>query len=89
MKRNELIEARRKKVDSNVRNRVNISFMIVDRIHAILEEQGLKQRDLAERLHKNESEISKWMRGSHNFTIETISAIETALNAPILSVVHS
>ena len=51
-----------------------------------MEEKGLKQKDLANLLGKNESEISKWMRGTHNFTIETISSIESALGAPILQV---
>ncbi len=38
-------------------------------------------------LDKNESEISKWMRGTHNFTIDTIAQIEKALGEPILQVV--
>ncbi|WP_302105488.1 helix-turn-helix transcriptional regulator, partial [uncultured Duncaniella sp.] len=72
MKRNSIIETRRAKVLPEVRQRVDLSFRIVDRIHNILEEQGLKQKDLATMLNKKESEISKWMRGTHNFTIETI-----------------
>jgi transcriptional regulator with XRE-family HTH domain len=86
MKRSRIIEARREKVSSEVRRRVNLSFLIVDRIHNILEEKGLKQKDLANMLGKNESEISKWMRGTHNFTIDTISSIEEALGMPILQV---
>ena len=86
MKRSSIIEARRAKVSPEVKRRVDLSFLIVDRIHNILEEKGLKQKDLANLLGKNESEISKWMRGTHNFTIETISAIESALGAPILQV---
>lgn len=63
--------------------------MIVDRIHYILEERGLKQKDLAGMLGKKESEISKWMRGTHNFTIDTILSIESALGQPILQVVEA
>ncbi len=87
MKRSSIIENRRAKVSHVVRNRVDMSFLIVDRIHAILQERGLKQKDLANMLNKKESEISKWMRGTHNFTIETISSIEEALGTPILQVV--
>lgn len=86
MKRNSIIEARRAKVSLETRRRVDLSFMIVDRIHYILEERGLKQKDLAMMLGKKESEISKWMRGTHNFTIETISSIENVLGTPILQV---
>lgn len=86
MKRNSIIGARRVIVSPEVRRRVDLSFLIVDRIHNILEEKGLKQKDLANMLGKKESEISKWMRGTHNFTIDTISSIENALGAPILQV---
>ena len=87
MKRSSIIEARRAKVSPEVRRRVDLSFLIVDRIHTILEERGLRQKDLASMLDKNESEISKWMRGTHNFTIETISQIENVLGVPILQVI--
>lgn len=86
MKRSSIIEARRANVSPEVRRRVDLSFLIVDRIHGILEEKGLKQKDLANMLGKKESEISKWMRGTHNFTIETITAIENVLNVQILQV---
>lgn len=89
MKRSSIIEARRATVSPEVRRRVDLSFLIVDRIHAILEAKGMKQKDLARLLGKNESEISRWMRGTHNFTIETISAIESVLGIPILEVVSA
>ncbi len=86
MKKSNIIEARRATVSPEVRRRIDLSFLIVDRIHTILEEKGLKQKDLALMLGKSESEISKWMRGTHNFTIETISSIENVLGIPILQV---
>lgn len=89
MNRSRIIDARRSKVSPEIRQRVDLSFMIIDRIHSILEEKGLRQKDLARLLGKNESEISKWMRGTHNFTIDTVSAIEKALDAPILQVVDA
>ncbi|MCD8386988.1 MAG: helix-turn-helix domain-containing protein [Bacteroidales bacterium] len=89
MKRSSIIDARREKVSPEVVRKVNLSFLIVDRIHALLESRGLRQKDLASMLDKKESEISKWMRGTHNFTIETISQIERVLGEPILEVVGS
>ena len=68
---------------------VSLSFKIVDRIQEILDDKGLKQKNLALRLGKKESEISKWMRGTHNFTIDTLMAIEDALGEPIIAVCHS
>lgn len=89
MKRSNILEERRKKVDPEIRKSVDLSFQIVDRIHDILVSKGLKQKDLATLLGKSEAEISKWMRGTHNFTIDTLVSIEDALEAPIVQVCHS
>lgn len=88
MKRSKIIEERRRQVSPEVRERVSLSFQIVDRIHEILVERSLRQKDLALMLGKSEAEISKWMRGTHNFTIDTVVAIEEALQVPILQVCH-
>ncbi len=45
MKSSNIIEARRTKVSPKVRQRVELACMILDRIHCILEEKGLKQKD--------------------------------------------
>lgn len=84
MKTSSIIEARRRKVNPEIRRMVDLSFKIVDRIHEILKAKGLKQKDLALRLGKKESEISRWMRGTHNFTIDTLIAIEDARVNPSL-----
>ena len=86
MRRSKILEERRRRVSPEVRDSVALSFRIVDRIHDILMEKGLKQKDLAQRLGKSEAEISKWMRGTHNFTIDTLVSIEDALDAPIVLV---
>ena len=82
------MEERRKHVNPETRERVSLSFQIVDRIHEILIARGLRQKDLAILLGKSEAEISKWMRGTHNFTIDTVVSIEEALHAPVLQVCH-
>jgi transcriptional regulator with XRE-family HTH domain len=72
-------------VPEEVKNYVDHSFEIVDQIHEILVSQGKTQRDLAEMLGKKESEISKWMRGTHNFTLKSIAKIESVLGETILT----
>ena len=59
MKRSSIIEARRMQVNPEVRQRVDLSFQIVDRIYEILQAKGLRQKDLAQLLGKKEAEISK------------------------------
>ena len=84
-----MLEKRMKAVPEEIRASVDMSFAIVDRICDILEAKGWKQKDLAERMGKTEAEISRWMRGTHNFTLDTIAAIQTALGERIIDVANS
>ena len=88
MKKNPRLEKRRKSIPHEIELFILKSFNIVDRIHEILKAKNLDQKDLALLLNKNESEISKWMSGTHNFTIKTISRIESVLEIPIIKVVN-
>ena len=53
MKWSKIIEERRRQVSPEVRERVSLSFQIVDRIHEILVERSLRQKDLALMLGKS------------------------------------
>lgn len=65
---------------------IDASFDLSDRIHEILESKGLTQKDLAEMLGKKESQVSKWMTGTHNFTIKTLALLEVKLGASIFQI---
>jgi transcriptional regulator with XRE-family HTH domain len=73
-------------ITPEIREDIDFSIALVNRIFDILEEKGITQRDLAKRLGKSETEISRWMQGTHNFTMATLKKIERALGAPILVV---
>lgn len=66
-----------------------LSFAIAERIVEVLKQKGMTQRDLAQKLNKRESEVSKWLTGRHNFTTNTIARIALALDAPIINVATS
>lgn len=63
-----------------------LSFGIAERIIEILKKNNLTQKDLARKLHKRESEISKWLTGRHNFTMQTIAKVETALGCKLIDI---
>lgn len=73
-------------VSDEVKRFVDHSFEVVNKIHEILERQGKTQRDLANLMGKNESEISKWMQGNHNFTLKSIAKIESVLGEKLFEV---
>jgi ribosome-binding protein aMBF1 (putative translation factor) len=49
------------------------------RIADALAAKGWNQRQLAEALGRKPSEIKKWLSGTHNFTIDTLSDLEEVL----------
>jgi transcriptional regulator with XRE-family HTH domain len=66
------------------KNYVSKSLEIVHQIELILREKNLNQKNLAQKLEKSEAEVSKWLSGTHNFTMRTLTAIETVLDAEII-----
>jgi ribosome-binding protein aMBF1 (putative translation factor) len=83
-KKNPRLEERRRNIPNDTKIFVEYSFQIVDKIHEILASKDIEQKDLARLLNKSESEISKWMTGTHNFTLKTISKIEDVLEEKLL-----
>lgn len=60
------------------------SLAMANYIETLLSNKGLKQKDLADKLGKSEAEISKWLSGTHNFTLRSIAKIEAVLNENII-----
>lgn len=50
-----------------------------------MEEQGLNQRELAERMNCTQQYVSKVLKGRENLSLETLYKIETALNFTIIN----
>lgn len=72
--------------DPAITKTVKKNLAIANRIGEVLKKKGLKPIDLATKLGKNKSEISKWLSGQHNFTTKTICKIEVALECDLISV---
>lgn len=66
---------------------VDKSMETADRIHSILKRRNITQKQFAKKLGKSESEISKWLSGTHNFTYKTLSKIEFALGEEIIMII--
>ncbi len=46
--------------------------------------KGIGKKELADKMNKRPSEITKWLSGTHNFTLDTISEISMALGSDLL-----
>ena len=48
--------------------------------------QNLSQKELAQKLDVSPQQVSKWLKGNENFTLETIVKIESILKIELISV---
>ncbi|MFN8429668.1 MAG: helix-turn-helix transcriptional regulator [Spirosomataceae bacterium] len=55
-------------------------------IDQIMQEKGIKQKDLAEKMDKRPSEISKWLKGGHNFTLKSLAKLQSELGEELLNI---
>lgn len=88
MKTNMLMDEIRQTMTPEMKKQMELSVSIANRIYEILEEKGMSQKDLAHALGKTETEVSRWLSGTHNLTIATISKISIALGQDIIQIVR-
>ncbi len=82
----EFINKRRESIPNDTKIFIKKSFDIIERLHELMEDQNISQKDLAERMGKSEAEVSKWINGVQNFTIKTLSKLEAVLGEEIIHV---
>ena len=88
MKTNRIMDEIRGSISPETKLQMEMSVAIANRIYEILEAKGMTQKDLAKRLGKTETEVSRWLSGTHNLTLSTICKISAALDEEIVSVPH-
>ena len=65
---------------AKTRNRMMVAAKIADAMHS----SGMNQKQLAQEMGKTESEVSEWLSGDRNFTLDTLTEIEHTLNVSLL-----
>lgn len=83
---NELFRQSLSAISQEHRAEFDLSYGIAERLDAVLKEKGITQRELASRLGKRDSEVSKWLTGRHNFTTATIARIEIAIGEKLVMI---
>ena len=86
MKTNRIMDEIRETMSPEMKMQMELSVSIANRIYSILEAKGMSQKDFAQLMGKTETEVSRWLSGTHNLTMATISKISIALGEDIISV---
>ncbi len=63
--------------------KTKVKMVLAARMDDILQQKGWTKKQFALRLSKSPSEITKWLSGTHNFTIDTLSDICSALDIDV------
>lgn len=61
----------------------NTKMTLAARIDDLITARGWGKREFAEKVNKNPSEITKWLSGTQNFTIDTLAEIGVVLNMSV------
>jgi ribosome-binding protein aMBF1 (putative translation factor) len=65
-------------------NRIKNKMELAAKIKKGMNRMGLSNSDLALKLDKNNSVITKWVSGTNNFTIDTLTEIQDILNIKLI-----
>ena len=60
------------------------SDAIAIKLDSMLKDRGMSQRDLAKSTGKTEAEVSRWLGGTHNFTVRTLAKISMVLGEDMI-----
>lgn len=80
-----LIDELLKEITPAEQEKTNKRMLLAAHIADALSAKGWKKKDFAEAMSKTPSEITKWLSGTHNFTLDTLFEIEKILNINLIT----
>jgi DNA-binding Xre family transcriptional regulator len=75
-----------KSIPADRRIFIDKSIAIAHRIFQVMEEKGLNQKHLANKMDISEEEVNKLLGGMHNLNLRMIAKLEAALETTMVSI---
>jgi transcriptional regulator with XRE-family HTH domain len=82
--KNAVVERLKAKILPENRIFVRKNLAISEQVEALRKEKGWTQKELARKLGKTESEVSRLLSGLHNLTLKSIAKLEAELGSDII-----
>ena len=74
------------RIPNDIERQVNLSMSVSDMIANILKGRGMTQKEFAKGMGRSEAEVSRWLGGTHNFTLSTIAKISAYFGEDIIHI---
>jgi transcriptional regulator with XRE-family HTH domain len=74
-----------KEIDPKLEKQVEFRMKLAAKIDNARKKLGWNKKQLAEKLSKRPSEISKWLSGTHNFTSDTLFDIQVLMGIELIN----
>lgn len=84
--KSELISKVLSEIPKELQIKTDRKMRIAAQLDLILKDLDLSKSVFASKMKKQPSEITRWLSGTHNFTIDTITEIECVLNRKLIKV---
>ena len=75
-----------KSIPLEIQKETSFSFAVSDKIHKLLTDKGMTQKEMAKKMGKTEAEVSVWLSGQHNFTLRTLARISVVLGEDLIQI---
>ena len=72
-------------IDEDKLRRTRDCMLVANKIADALNAKGISQKKFSEMTGRSESEVSEWLSGDRNFTIDTLSDIQKYLGIDLLN----
>ena len=80
-----IIETLLEEISSDKQKKADRKMVLAKKIDNAMKAAGLKKGHLARILNKNPSEVTKWLSGTNNFTVETLWDIGDILGIDLIN----
>lgn len=70
----------------DLKTQLRFSDSIAEKLFGMIKAKGLSQRDLARITGKTEAEVSRWLGGTHNFTLRTLAKISNVMGEDLIHI---
>ncbi len=82
----DILSALLSEITPEEQEKTNRRMMLAAKLDKARIKKGWSKKELADQLGKRPSEITKWLSGTHNFTIETLFDLEIMLETRFINV---